>query len=238
MRAPADQHTILVTTLCVVTVSSDAPRLGVAPTRRLRNRRRASNKTFPRRAWEREVTGLPAMPTRLSRRCAVAALSVGVLYAAVRTSAADPAEPTFTPEQVAFYEKDVLPILKEHCLKCHGAEPKIKGGLNLTSRKAVLDGGDTGPAFDPKDPGKSLLLTAIHYKDDAYKMPPKGKLPAKELAVLTKWVADGLPFPAGAAHVAKYPKAGAITEEAKRYWAYQPVKRPAVPAVSREAKTS
>src|SRR6516165_7364031 len=104
------------------------------------------------------------MPTRLSRRCAVAALSVGVLYAAVRTSAADDkpaADPKFTPEQVALYEKDVLPILKEHCLKCHGAEEKIKGGLRLTSRQAVLAGGDTGPAFDPKDPGKSLLLTAI-----------------------------------------------------------------------------
>src|SRR5689334_25173426 len=113
------------------------------------------------------------MPTRC-----VAVLSAALLYAAVRTTAADPpADPKFTPEQVAFYEKEVLPVLKEHCLKCHGAEEKVKGGLRLTSRKAIVDGGDTGPAFDPKDPGKSLLLTAIHYKDDAYKMPPKGKLP-------------------------------------------------------------
>jgi hypothetical protein len=181
------------------------------------------------------------MPTRLSRRCAVAALSVGLLYAAVRTTAADPAGPKFTPEQVGFYEKDVLPILKEHCLKCHGAEPKIKGGLNLTSRKSILDGGDTGPAFDPKDPGKSLLLTAIHYKDDAYKMPPKGKLPEKELAVLTRWVTDGLPFsPAKAgADLAKHPaKGGVVSEEAKRYWAYQPVKRPAVPSITNHKSAS
>src|SRR5262249_42191367 len=93
----------------------------------------------------------------------------------------------------------------------------------------------TGPVFDPKDPGKSLLLTAIHYKDDAYKMPPKGKLPEKELAVLTKWVTDGLPFsPSKAsADVAKHAaKGGGVTEEAKRYWAYQPVKRPAVPSIA------
>ena len=176
------------------------------------------------------------MPTRLSRRCAVAALAAGLLVAAVRSLAADPpAEPKFTPEQVAFYEKDVLPVLKEHCLKCHGAEEKIKGGLNLTSRKAIIDGGDTGPAFDPKDPGQSLLLTAVHYKDDAYKMPPKGKLPEKELAVLTKWVSDGLPFAPGkaTADVAKHPpKGGVVTEEAKRYWAYQPVRRHAVPALT------
>ena len=107
-------------------------------------------------------------------------------------------------------------------------------GLRLTSRKAILAGGDTGPAFDPKDPGKSLLLTAIHYKDDAYKMPPKGKLPERELAVLTKWVTDGLPFsPAKAsADVARHPaKGGVVTEEAKRYWAYQPVRRSAVPEI-------
>ena len=31
------------------------------------------------------------------------------------------------------------------------------------------------------------------------------------------------------------PKAGVVTEEAKRYWAYQPVKRPDVPVVKDQA---
>jgi hypothetical protein len=39
------------------------------------------------------------------------------------------------------YEKDIKPILVEHCFKCHGAEEKIKGGLNLTQRKTILAGG-------------------------------------------------------------------------------------------------
>ena len=87
------------------------------------------------------------------------------------------APPKFTAEQVATFEKDVLPVLKEHCFKCHGAEAKIKGGLNLNNRKAILDGGDSGAVFDEKNPEKSLLLTAVHYKDEQYRMPPKGKLP-------------------------------------------------------------
>src|SRR5262249_18614484 len=117
----------------------------------------------------------------------------------------------------------------------HGAEPKVKGGLDLTNRKAILEGGDSGEVYDAKNPDASLLLKAIHYKDEQYRMPPKGKLPDKEVAILTKWVKDGLPVSPDrldARTAAKpTPKGGVVTEEAKRYWAYQPVKRPAVPEI-------
>jgi mono/diheme cytochrome c family protein len=144
----------------------------------------------------------------------------------------------FTPEQVAFFEKDVLPVLKQHCLKCHGADPeKIKGEFDLSTRAAVLLGGETGPAVDLKNPANSLLLKLVHYKDDKHKMPPKGKLPDSEIAVLEKWVKDGLPVTADrmgdAGKVA--PKAGVVTEEAKKYWAYQAVKSPVVPVVKDKA---
>ena len=140
--------------------------------------------------------------------------------------------PSFTPAQVAAFEKDVLPILQANCLKCHGAEPKVKGDLNLTNRKAILDGGDNGPAVNLKNPDKSLLLKAIHYKDENTRMPPKGKLADRDIAVLEKWVREGLPMTdrLGGGEVAKpAPKGGVVTEEAKRYWAYQPVKRPIPP---------
>jgi hypothetical protein len=184
------------------------------------------------------------MPTAPVRRLSLAVLAAGAAIVAGRLAADEKpaaAAPKFTPEQVAFYEQEVLPVLKEHCLKCHGAEEKIKGGLKLTSRQAVLAGGDTGPAFDPKQPSASLLLKAIGYKDETIQMPPKGKLSEKELAVLTRWVQGGLPFPPdrAGADVAKTPhKGGVVTEEAKRYWAYQPVKRPRVPSVNRDPKGS
>ncbi len=180
------------------------------------------------------------MTTCLSRSFALLAL-VGALVASTggltprrslgEDKKAEPA-PSFTPAQVSFYEKEVLPVLKARCLKCHGDDAeKIKGGLDLTTRKGALDGGDTGPAVDLKKPADSLLLKAIHYKDEAYQMPPKGKLPDKEIATLEKWVKDGLPVPADrVGDTAKAPKS-VVTEEAKRYWAYQPVKRPAVPEI-------
>jgi len=181
------------------------------------------------------------MPIRFPRRLSLAAVAAGLCAAAaVHTTAADGPKasdpPAFTAEQVAFYEKEVRPLLATHCLKCHGAEAKVKGGLNLTTRKAALDGGDTGPAFDPKDALASHLVKAVEYKDEAMRMPPKGKLTDAEIAVFAKWVKAGLPYPAdklGAAttQAPPKPKGGVVTEEAKRYWAYQPVKRPAVPEV-------
>ena len=51
------------------------------------------------------------------------------------------APPKFTAEQVAFYEKQVLPILKEHCFKCHTGK-KVRGKLWLDTRTAILEGGD------------------------------------------------------------------------------------------------
>jgi hypothetical protein len=143
-------------------------------------------------------------------------------------------EAKFTAEQVANFDKAVLPILQERCFKCHGAEEKIRGELNLTTRKGILAGGETGPAVDLKNPTASLILRAIQYKDEQHRMPPKSKLPDKELAVLEKWVLDGLPVSAKylGEDTAKVAPRGVITEEAKKYWAYQPVQRPKVPELT------
>lgn len=180
------------------------------------------------------------MTSRFSRSFALAVLTAGLVASSgsfrsrAEDKKAEPA-PKFTAAQVSFYEKDVLPVLKQHCLKCHGAEPeKIKGGLDLSTRKGVLEGGETGPVVNLAKVDDSLLLKAIHYKTDEHKMPPKGKMPDKDIATIERWVKEGLPVSADriGGDIAKAPaKGGVVTEEAKRYWAYQPVKRPAAPEV-------
>lgn len=139
------------------------------------------------------------------------------------------AEPT--AEQLDFFEKKVRPILVERCQKCHGAE-KQESGLRLDRREMAFKGSDSGPAIVPGDPDKSLLIEAIRYQGDI-QMPPAGKLPDDEIALLVAWIKSGAPWPAGLpAEGPPGPGNPPSAQDAQTtHWAYRPVVRPTVPAV-------
>jgi hypothetical protein len=167
--------------------------------------------------------------TRLRTFAALAGLAA-LAWAAVRASDKSDkpaADKPPSPEQATFFEKDVLPVLQANCLRCHGEE-KARGSLRLDSRAAILKGGDHGPAVSLDKPDDSLLLVAIGYDDDHLKMPKKGKLDQPQIDVLTRWVKAGAPWPAGASATVK---GGVVDDKARDYWAYKPVRRPAVPEV-------
>ena len=56
----------------------------------------------------------------------------------------------------------IWPMLQDKCLPCHGKdEEKIKGGLDLRTKAAALEGGDSlTPAFSPGNPETSPLYLA------------------------------------------------------------------------------
>ena len=136
------------------------------------------------------------------------------------------------PSGDEFFETQVRPLLVAKCGECHGASGKVKGGLRLTSREAVLKGGDSGPAVVPGKPGESAIVAAIRYLDEP-KMPPKARLADAEVAILTKWVERGLPWPSAKAEATAVAASGwRITEEQRKHWAYQPLRDPAPPKVS------
>ena len=93
------------------------------------------------------------------------------------------------------FRERVLPLLKEHCFKCHGE--KEKGDLRLDSREAMLKGGESGdPALVPGDVGKSLLFTLSASRDKDEQMPSKGELlKAGELKILREWIEAGALWP-------------------------------------------
>jgi hypothetical protein len=135
-----------------------------------------------------------------------------------------------TQEQIAFFEKKIRPVLVEHCHKCHAADAeKIKGGLVLDTRDGLRKGGDTGPAIAPGDPNKSLLIKALRYKDESMQMPPKQKLPDAVVADFEQWVKMGVPDPRGGG--AKLVKNEIDIEAGRQFWAFQPPKKAAPPAV-------
>ena len=148
--------------------------------------------------------------------------------------AAVTAEPTKEP--AAFFESKIRPILTDNCYKCHSLEKgKSKGGLTLDTREGVLKGGEDGPAIKPGNPADSPLIKAINYQDKDLQMPPSkdgGKLGDAQIAALTEWVKMGAPDPRKDEVKSKLT---GLTDKARQHWAYQPVTKPAQPAVKNRA---
>lgn len=137
-----------------------------------------------------------------------------------------------TPAQAQFFETKIRPVLAEKCYKCHSqSAERVKAGLLLDTRDAVLKGGENGPAIVPGDPGKSLLIKAVRYTDPDLQMPPKGnKLSDEQIADLEAWVKMGAPDPRVATTAQKEWKPTDQT-----HWAWQPLTKPAVPEVKNTA---
>ena len=117
-------------------------------------------------------------------RCAIAVLSVFASHAI-----AAPLD----------FAHDVVPVLKKHCIACHGGE-ESKGGFSLNTRALVLESETVAPG----KPADSRLVELITSTDADEQMPPKDKprLSAAEIAVLERWVAESLPWEAGFAFAA------------------------------------
>ncbi|MFP6668145.1 MAG: PSD1 and planctomycete cytochrome C domain-containing protein, partial [Pirellulales bacterium] len=128
----------------------------------------------------------------------------------------------------------VKPLLESRCYKCHGPKQvrdkkAVAGKLLLVSRGALLKGGETGPAIVPGKPADSLLVDAVNWGD--LEMPPKSKLPAGEIAVLTRWIEMGAPWPDGDAAVTSAAKIFPLADRKAKHWSWRDVKKPAIPAV-------
>lgn len=146
------------------------------------------------------------------------------------------------PEGVEFFRDEVKPILEEHCFRCHGGtddkgHPKVRGGLQLLSRKGLLMGGDHGPAIDEAEPAKSVLLEVLSYQNEELQMPPRGKLPEEDLAKITRWVEMGAPWtPEDADLLVEVhdPLAGVtqVNEKTQAFWSYKPMERVEPPKVA------
>jgi len=89
-----------------------------------------------------------------------------------------------------------MQVLKAHCVSCHNGD-KRKGGLDLTSREAMMVGGDEGVVVVEGQPEASTLFTSLAAEADPH-MPPKKQLAAAPLAVLESWLRAGAPWDAAA----------------------------------------
>jgi hypothetical protein len=114
------------------------------------------------------------------------------------------------------FNREVRPILSEHCYACHGPDQnKRKAGLRLDREEDAFKELKSGErALVPGDLKKSALVVHVTSTDPDEIMPPPkhGKpLSEKQIATLRDWVKEG----------AKWQK----------HWAFVPPERPALPSV-------
>lgn len=112
------------------------------------------------------------------------------------------------------YNRDVRPLLSEHCFACHGFDEKgRKGKLRLDQAESAYAERNGVARIKPGDPAGSEVWLRIASTDPEEVMPPPeahGKLSAAEKATLKAWIEQG----------AKYAP----------HWSFAPVRRPDVPA--------
>lgn len=114
---------------------------------------------------------------------------------------------SFASAEDISFEKQILPVLKTSCFKCHETEhedngriKRPKGGLVLDTAEGIMAGGKEYPkenvvAGKPDD--SWLLKTMALPESDDLAMPPEGKgdrVSAADQELIKKWIAAGANF--------------------------------------------
>ena len=112
------------------------------------------------------------------------------------------------------FQREIQPILAEHCAQCHGVDPdERKSGLRLDLRDSAMKGGESGTAaIVPGKPEQSELMNRITSTDSSTLMPPvshKKPLSEKQIELVRQWIKEG----------AKY----------ESHWAFTPPQKASVP---------
>lgn len=114
------------------------------------------------------------------------------------------------------FNRDVRPILAEHCWRCHGFDSQERqSGLRLDVREHALRPSDSGlAAIVPGNPGESELLARVSAQDESLRMPPPDahrQLTPAEIETLRTWIDEGAVY--------------------QQHWSFEPIAKPKVPVV-------
>ena len=141
-------------------------------------------------------------------------MSAVLFFCVVATVQAQPAS-----SKVSF-DRDVRPILSNHCWKCHGPDAKErKAGLRLDQFDAMTKPAESGKAaVIPNKPEDSELLRRAFSSDSDELMPPASEdkpLSVAQKDILKRWIEQGATF--------------------EQHWSFRSVIRPSLPTVKNTA---
>lgn len=119
------------------------------------------------------------------------------------------------------FNRDIRPILSNHCFKCHGPDAEERqANLRLDTREGAFAESDGGLAIVPGKPQESLLIERITADDQYERMPPPEtglKLSEHQIDLFRQWIDQG----------AKW----------EGHWSFQPPQRAELPPVKDAAWT-
>lgn len=125
------------------------------------------------------------------------------------------------------FDREIKPFVVRSCVSCHNAESK-RGGFRMDSARAILKGGNSGPAVFPGKSGDSLIIHALTGKEDVEQMPPKGqKLSKDEITLLRSWIDSGARLPVSETFVVDDVKNN-------KHWSFLPIAKPSLPTVANQ----
>lgn len=138
-------------------------------------------------------------------------MSIAIVFTILLTSV------PVTKERLVSFNRDVRPILAEHCWECHGPDEQARqSGLRLDIREQALRPANSGvTAVIPKKPHQSELVRRIVADDSDIRMPPaefNKPLSSTQIATLKQWIAQGATY--------------------EQHWAFQPLTKPVPPSSS------
>ena len=96
------------------------------------------------------------------------------------------------PAKVDF-GREVQPLLKEHCVSCHGPSQQMNG-FRLDRRSAAMRGG-TFPVIAPGNSEGSRLYLKLVGTQFGQQMPPTGRLSESDMEILKNWIDQGAQWP-------------------------------------------
>ncbi|MFP6903209.1 MAG: c-type cytochrome domain-containing protein, partial [Verrucomicrobiia bacterium] len=118
------------------------------------------------------------------------------------------------------FVKEILPIFKKHCVKCHGPD-KQKSDYRIDVKARAFEGGEMGAAIIPGKSAESPLVHFISGLDEETMMPPKGDLLGDEtVGLIRAWIDQGADWP---------DDAGAAAADPMNHWAFKPLRQPSTP---------
>jgi ankyrin repeat protein len=100
------------------------------------------------------------------------------------------------------FAKEIAPILRQHCVDCHGPDLQM-AALRLDGRQAAFDGGVSGSAIVAGQSQESRLVQRLVDRGEGILMPPtfpflpgeKAGLPEDQIALIKRWIDQGAQWP-------------------------------------------